>query len=90
MATVNGDPNYFDCVFEVGIADDTRGKVVSMRDPVGGGNNRAGVLVLEAEDGQQVFVNVGLNAGNYYLYLKKTDPGINDASGTQIPYAAAP
>ncbi len=77
-----------DTVFEVGLNDSVRGKVVVKRDPVGGGNNRCAVLILEAEDGQQVYLHIGLDAGNYYLYTSLNDPGITDTTGQKVGAAA--
>ncbi len=72
-------------IFEIGLSDSVRGQIVIKRDPVGGGNNRAGVLVLEAEDGTQGFLWVqAAGAGVYNLRGAIADPGTNDAAGMLI------
>ncbi len=74
-----------DCHVEVGLGDDTRGKVGILRDQRNG-QERMGVLVLQDLDGTDWYIWVNRNGGgtNQKLMMDSTDPGTNEAPASAL------
>ena len=80
-----------DCELVLGVDDALRGKCVIQQDSGDPANPRSGVLVLGAEDGTthawfwlaKWASGVG-GDDQYYLWARRTDPGVAENNGVRI------